>query len=407
MTRTPIGTCRGSAVALVLLLLETVAAAAMPPGHGTHPLMPGQQLALTVQWSKDGKIRHRSVPLKVPMVTAPAKLDQAIDLPESRTALRVVRYLPNAVRIQEVKEVPEGGGRPAVQLEITGPAESVTRWLTAGDPLRNRLVSLIGTWRFMAAGDEAVRARLLQQFRDELTRKPRLVVKNPRTDDEPKVLNLRVGKPQHIPEWDCTITVREFFPHYAFDDKTRKPINRSDNMRNPAAHVLVQCDDQRGEQGIFARFPRCGMHDKKPLPLQLRLDSPIAAERDVPDFALVAVQGQRVEVWIRYRGKTKVRTIKTGEFLDIADSAYRFAVRRFVSSGRLTERFEPAPSGRAGGPAIEVAYRSPDKVTEQCWLTPGRMETLMTESGAVSIRFDTQPITGMGKHPWTGGSKVP
>ncbi|MFH0981946.1 MAG: hypothetical protein V2A79_10435 [Planctomycetota bacterium] len=120
-----------------------------PADHGFHPPTPGQEYYVQFRGEVRGVPSVTEAVVQMPSPAAAAELDQAVEVPASAAPVRLKRYLPQARLEQDVLPAEEGPGAPAVELAITGPAQSFRRWLIAGDPDRNRLVSFIGTWRYM------------------------------------------------------------------------------------------------------------------------------------------------------------------------------------------------------------------------------------------------------------------
>jgi hypothetical protein len=396
--RPPGGTILGrwgrAAIALVaVVVIVASSAAAQESLHGFHPIMPGQRLYFRCWSAADGDKELHEAPLSVNSVSVPAKMRQRIALPEPWPALELVEFLPAAVLEQEIVVADADGGRPAIELAISGPSQSMRRWLIADDPARNRLTSLIATWRLMAVADVAERDDLLRQFQEELIREPKLRVSGPRSG-QPREVALHVGTIQNLDELGCTVLVRRFFPHYARDNDAAEPVNLSEKRVNPAALVEIRQGTASEQRWVFAKFPSFRQAGDR-MPFDITLDCPVDISRPLPDFALVAVDPDAVEVWIRHQGDTRVRLASPAEPIEIPGSSYSFRMARFVPSGRLMERYTSAPNGP---PALAVRFPGSDGTATTTWLALGNYRTVETPAGALTIGFD-QNLPASGGHP--------
>ena len=149
---------------LIIILMASSAYGEPPPNHTYHPPMSDQEHFVRVETGGEHSPKVTEAAIKLPSTLEETELDQVITLPPGIPQLRLRRYLPRAVLEQTVTELDAAGGEPAVELIVTGPTQAIRRWLVAGDPARNRLISLIGTWRYLSADDKSHRDGLFQQF---------------------------------------------------------------------------------------------------------------------------------------------------------------------------------------------------------------------------------------------------
>ena len=326
-----------------------------------------------------------------------AKLRQTIELPAPCEPIQLVRYLPSATMEQEVVPEDGGRGRPAIELFISGPTQSYKRWLIADDPDRNRLVSFIGTWRYMAVADRGQRDELLKQFETELTRGPRITVSRPGIEGVHE-FDLSVGTVQRIGDLDCTVRVLDFYPHYAMDRETMTPTNRSDRRQNPAVHIEIEHRDVTERRWVFSKFPDFTADPTSGLPFRVTLDCPGESTRAVPDFALVTVSGKKTEAWTRNDGKTSTSPLRVKESVPIPGSRYVFSITAFVSAGRMVERFVRAEPGK-GVPVILIRVPGEAETQTELWLESGKPRTVLTPHGVLTVSFGARPSQPTGAHP--------
>lgn len=363
--------------------------------HGFHPIMPGQRLYFRCWSASATPLELKEVPLSLSSVSMPSKLKQRVEFPDPWPAVQLVEFLPAAVLKQDVVADADGTGRAAVELTIAGPKQSTQRWLIVDDPARNRLTSLIATWRLMAVTGATERNELLRQFREELTREPKLRVKNARTGIIRETA-VQAGAVQALDDLGCSFVVKRFYPHFARDHDAAEPVNLSEKRVNPAALVEIRQGDVSEQRWVFAKFPSFRRNEGEQLPFDVKLDCPVQSSRALPDFALVAVDRDKVEVWTRHDGSTHVRAVSVGDSIEIPGSNYVFRIARFEPSGRLVEVYEPAPKGV---PALAVTFPSGDGTKTTTWLVLGKYRTVETPAGPLTVGFDQTPPGGSGRHP--------
>lgn len=380
------------AVAACTLLLAGGAPAALAQGHGGghggghgfHMPMPDQQLFLQCT-PAEGPAVEQAIPTGPP--GAAADLQLTLDIPKSTAPLRITRYLPKARQVQEVTEAE--GGAPAIRLQVVGRKQSFELWLVADHPERNRLTSLIGTWRYMAVAGDDERAALFAQFENERTRDPQVLVAV-EGQAAPVALPARAGETREFSGGRQRVTVREFLPHFGLDAATNQPVNQSARRINPAARVEVAEDGKTQSSWLFAKFPEFQAHGSAELPLRMRLDCPVELERPAPDMVIVTVARARHEVWLRHAGQISTRPLERNEPVDVPASNYVFALTAFVPSGRLSERYEPADTG-GNATALCVEAPAADGKSQSIWLELGRPRVVDTPAGPLTLLFASRP----------------
>ncbi len=391
----------GSAVLVAVLLATCLApgeATAQVPGGGLHPLMPNQELVLQCRLGDGDQAVAAETPLKLKSYSEPAELSQVVELAGLEGVLRVTRFLPKAAIEQQALAESGSQARPLVKLVIKGPTQTFERWLVAGDPEHNRLLSFIGTWRFMQVEPGEPHAKLYDAFARELTRPPMLLVSGP--DGEMlERLEARKGARCKVDKLDCTLTVKEFFPHFAFDEKQAKPTNRSDKRLNPAALVEIRRGEQHEERWVFAKFPKFNA-GKTSLPVRVQLDCPVVSKRSVPDFAVVAVGRSELEIWTRQEDKCTKQQGALNKPVKVPGSNYEFSLAQYLPAGRLVERYVPA-EGRDAVRALELKFEAPDGTSRSVWLAMGRVRKVRLSDQNVLLWFGPRlrQAPGQGPHP--------
>jgi len=383
--------------ACVVLLHSTTVAAAPPQGHGAHPPMPDQRYFVQCRLNAPGepKIVEAAVELASPVVAA--ELTQTVELPAPGSPLRLTRYLPNAKREQRVHPVEGGKGKPAVELSIVGPTQSFRRWLVADEMERNRLISLIGTWRYMSVADRSQRDELFEQFRSERTRKPKLRIG--RADGSAaRGLDALPGDARHLEDLGCTVRVVEFLPHFAMNGTTSKPANQSDKRLNPAVRVEIEAGGQKEIRWVFAKFPGFKMHEGEALPFLTTLDCPVETQSTVPDFVLVTVNRRAHEAWVRFQGKVESKPLVLDEKSKVGTSQYTFHLARFVASGRLVEAYVPN-EGRGGAPVLRLETTDASGKLTAFWLALNQERVVSTAAGSMTVVFGSRRAASKGAHP--------
>lgn len=388
---------RACVVALVALLLGSMTRAQHPGGHGSHPPMPDQRLVLVCRWDEPTAPPVNTIKFEIAYTGTEDELSKGFDIPESQTVIRPLRYIAQAVLEQRVVEDDGDRARPGVELSIDGPTQSFRRWLIADDPERNRLISFIGTWRLMAVSDRAGRDELFHQFETELTRDPKLFVSRADGGDA-REIELKVGSAQPLPELETTVRVLRFFPDYAIESSTEQPVNRSEQRRNPAALVELSHQGKTEERWVFAKFPDFGPKDAIRLPIRLGLDCPVLGSEKVPDFSVVAIGDKEWEVWSRFEGKSKSRSLSVREPVDVAGSQYRFQAIAFIPKGKMIEEYQPAVGGK-GVPAMHFEATDGPNPPTKFWLELGETKTLPRTPWPLSVSFQTESKSKPGAHP--------
>jgi len=382
MKRVCVGCC-------LAVLVSFGAAIAMPPGHGRHPPMPGERFYFQCRVEGEPEPAVVEVALALESAAVEAELDQVVSLPAPFRPIRLRRYLPKAALEQGVVPDKTGKGKPAVLLSIEGPTQSLRRWLVADEPARNRLISLIGTWRYMSVADKQQRDELFEQFKKEPTRPPRLIVSRADRSDS-RALPVEAGAVHVLKDLGCKVRILGFYSHYGMDKKTKKPVNRSKKRINPAVHMEIERDGKTERRWVFARFPDFKMHDAEQLPYRTLLDCPIDRRRPTPDFVLVTIGRARHEVWSRRDGKSLSEPIALKDRLKVTGSQYTFHLARFVPSGRLVERYRPTEA-KLGVPALQIEV--PDAGNQSMlWLELGKQRVISTPKGRLVVAFGPRSV---------------
>ncbi|UCC30143.1 MAG: hypothetical protein JSU86_18335 [Phycisphaerales bacterium] len=371
-------------------------AGAQKSGHGAHPILSGQKLVFQCRFEAEGGPRALRVALELPSPGDPRWLNQTVELPAPLPPIRIVQYLPNAVYEQEVVADSSTAAKPAVQLSIDGPKLSYRRWLVAGDSERNRLLSLIATWRYMAVTDQRERDELLTQFENELTRDPVLIISR-KDGSVARKLEARPGSVHTLNDLSCTVRVQKFFPHFAFDDETKEPINKSDNLLNPAALVQVQHRGQTEQRWLFSKFPDFDRHGTWDLPYRLALDCPLERQSTDPDYAVVTVGRTAHEVWVRHDGQTTTKPIGPEQPIDITGSRYTFHIARAVPSGRFVEGFRTTEE-KGGVTALQIEYAVASGENRRLWLEIGKQRVVNTAQGPIMVAFGPPQAAAPDEH---------
>ncbi len=367
-------------------LLAETSAQAQGQHHGAHPPMPGQQFYLQSRLENGQEPQTTETAVNLPSVAAAADLDQTVQLPAPLAPLRLKRYLPQAILEQNVVPCQEADARRAIQISITGPKQSYQRWLVAGDQVRNRLTSFIGTWRYMAVEDQAQRDELFRQFENEFTRAPKLLITN-RAGGRPHELPVKAGAARELDDLKCRVRVERFYPDFAFDQESGKPINQSDELLNPAVLVEIEHAGQKHEQWVFAKFPDFQAAQTEALPCNLRLDCPIASKRTVPDFAVVTVGADQHEAWTRQADTCTSVPLALQEPVKVGGSQYTFSITRYVPTGQLVETYHAPAGGRGGVPALQLETTDASGAHVEVWLPLGKQRAVPVANGTLVLSF--------------------
>jgi hypothetical protein len=256
--------------------------------------------------------------------------------------------------------------------------------LVADDNERNRLTSLIGTWRYMCVTDQQQRDELYEQFENELTREPRLLVS--RGDGTgARRLSVKAGDVHRLDELGCTLRVLKFYPHFGLDKQTSEPVNQSDKRLNPAVLVEIESGGEKEERWAFAKFADFRMQDAK-LPYRIEFDCALEQTRSSPDFAIVTVGGKTHEVWTRHAGERISKQAALNEAVEVVGSQYEFSLARFVPAGRLVEEYRAA-RGRGATTALRLETTNADGDEVSLWLAIGRERVIQTAQGPLTVSF--------------------
>ena len=382
-------------VVLAVVCLPGGRAFGQMPGHGGHPMMPTQKLVLRCRLDVDGEQRVVEEVLEVPSALAPADLTQTLALPAPWPAVTATKFLPQATLRQQVEPAADGQGQPAMYLAIDGTKQHYQRWLVANDAERNRLLSLIGTWRYMAVREEADRDALVKQFEEELTRPPQLMIAA-RDGSWSHSYGIEPGTSHEVKEAGSVVRIKQFLPDFAVRSEGGEPISRSDQRYNPALLVEVQAGEKRVERWLFAKFGGFQMHESADLPFEARFDCPLAKKSNAPDFLVLTLLPERHEVCTRYEGKTRTTPLVPQKPVDVPGARYTFKMEQFVASGRLVETYETVEGGR-GSPAVEIRTVDKDGQVVHVWLPLGKEQTLELAPGRLAVAVTLQQVTNEGR----------
>ncbi|MFQ5414604.1 MAG: hypothetical protein ACE5E6_09125 [Phycisphaerae bacterium] len=379
------------AAAVVPILAAAMPARGQHGRHGAHPPLPDQRWYLQCRLDAPGGPSRRDVPLALPSPAAEARLDQIVRPPDPLPPIRVTRYLPQARRVQHVIPDDSAAAKPSLLLAVVGPSQRYDRWLVAGDAARNRMSSLIATWRYMAVTNGGERDALLRQFETEFTRAPTLGIA--RADGGgAETVAVKPGTEHVLKALGCTVRVRRFLPDFAIDDNTGEPISRSDARRNPAALVEIEYDGKTHERWVFSKFPTYTPGSDVPTPFRVTLRCPVQAARAVPDFMLLTRAGEHHELWTRAGGRCTTAPLTLGQSIPIPGCQYAFVVKAFVAAGRLTEDYVLAADGLSV-PALRIETTRGDGVWTPVWLELGKARVVPTDAGPLTVAFGPLPRT--------------
>jgi hypothetical protein len=355
-----------------------------------HPQVSSQSLYFTCHVNEGAESKAVESKLNLPSMMLAGDLDQVVELPPPLPPIRLVRYLPLARFQQDVEPDPEKKAEPAIQISIDGPKLSYQRWLVAGDPSRNRMSSLIGTWRYVQAADQEHRNELFEEFQNELDRDPRLIVSRPDGQDRCE-LSVREGDVHQLDELGCTIRVLSFYPYYTRDNMTKQPINLSDKRMNPAVHLEIERGDVKEDRWAFTLFPDYDHDDAKRLPYKIIFDCPVENKRDsTPQFTLVTVGRSEHEIWVRHGEETRFDSLALNQKIKIESSQYTFHACRFVSSGKLVESYSPTDERKEAVTAMKIETFGAEGEQISEWLVLGEEKQIRIRNGTISVSFGSR-----------------
>lgn len=392
---------------LIALLAATMCAIPLAqgygPGHGGGGHGAGAfetEFVVLFQFGPEKEQQTVQARVKLPSKDKPADLDQEVQMPGDMPAIRLKKFLPKAELEQNVVPDETGRGNSAIQLAIEGKKQSLQRWIVAGDPVRNRLVSLIGSWRYAAVKGKKERNKLFERYKTQFTRDPELIVSLPEGGDS-RTLPLAIGKVRDLSKLGCKIRVKSFFPHFVIDKETKKPSNRSDKRLNPAALVEITHDGATEERWVFGQFPDYDKGKTTRLPIRVVLDCPIKPTRKTPDFVLVSTGGNKNEVWTRdEKDRATSKKLETEEKIDVPGSPYTFHVVAHVPSALLIEKYVPSEK-RTATAALKVETADKGGATASTWVAGRGARRLMVGDQPVSARFGLRPVTRPSSRPAT------
>ncbi len=384
----------GVIIGMATSLLVTPTVAQHGGGHGAHPLMPDQKLMVEYKLMNSENLATKHVEIKLSNQGLPAVISQDIELPWLAGALELTNYLPLA-KIDQTVVHTDGVGNPAIYLSIDGPSQSYQRWLIAGDMERNRLVSFIGTWRFMAVGNPSARDLLWEQFRTEYSKAPSLHISSP-DGLQRETVSVNKGSKKQLPALGVTIKVEAFYPHFAMDKDATEPKNESEKRINPAVLVRITAGDRQEKRWVFSKFPDYISEATDRLPIKIRLDCPVQAKSQAPDYVIVMSGNNRHELWSRYMKKVEHQALKKDETVVIAGSNYRFHFSHALANGKLVEQY--VSSDKSGAvPAICFSPKLLIDLSSPLWIALNERRVVNTKAGPMAITFMTssaQPQMG-------------
>jgi hypothetical protein len=369
---------------------------AQPAGHGFHPPRPDQPLYFYCRIELGKEVLESEVPLQLKSSLARTEFDQAVKIAPSLPTIHLREYLPRTVL--EQRAVPDKGadaGR-AIQISIDGPTQSYQRWLVANDTARNRLTSFIATWRYMAVDSPRDRKELLDQFTNELTRDPKVLVKRTDTGRSAEV-PATPGTVWPLKDLECKISIKTFLPDFVIDTKTGRPRRQSDKQVNPAALIEIEYKGQREDRWVFAKFPEFRSEEAS-FPFKAALDCPLEKQGQTPDFLLMTVGVDAHEVWIRQNDEVTVKPLAPDEACPIAGSQYEFRIADYLASARLVEEYK-ADDEHGTVAALRIETDDPAGNKNVLWLELGKQRLIPTSHGPISAVFGPHRPRSARNHP--------
>jgi len=364
--------------------------------HGHHPAFAQQRYALKVHFTENSVQKVIRAPIELKDATAAETLDQVVALPASLPPLYVRSFLPSAKLEQSMVPDPTGDAPAATLVSIEGPRQSIARWMVADDPQRNRLTSLIGTWRFMTVADKQQRDQLFYDFQTEYSRSPRLQIAAAE-GSTPTTITAEPGTIHDLPALGGRVRVLDFYPHYALSKESGQPVNVSAKRVNPALHVELERHGVKEKRWVFAQFPDYKTGEPEVIPWRLTLDCPAEGKSPRPDVAVVLTHPNSWEIWLRFADTTTAQAAKADQLVDLQGSQYAFRLRRMVSSGRLVERYTPSDA-KDGVQAVRVDTVDAKGRDVTAWLIPQKPYIVPGKTGPITLTLEIGLESG-GSHP--------
>ena len=137
-------------LALVGLVLAFAALGSPAQQSGQHPGVGLQPLRFYWGHADQPEQAEIGTALEMPNQMIAGLLNQAVPLPDSEVPIRLLGYLPLAVPKQRIEPDMSPTAQSALRMMIEGPKLSYERCLITGSPTRNRMTSLIGSWRYIS-----------------------------------------------------------------------------------------------------------------------------------------------------------------------------------------------------------------------------------------------------------------
>lgn len=379
-----------------MVLVASPAALRAQMDHGHHPAFAQQRYALKVQFTENSVQKVIRAPIELKDATAAETLDQVVALPAPLPPLHVRAFLPSATLEQSVVPDPTGKAPAATLVSIEGPRQSIARWMVADDPQRNRLTSLIGTWRFMTVTDEQQHAQLYYDFQTEYSRSPRLQVAAS-ADSTPTTITAEPGTIHDLPALGGRVRILDFYPHYALSKESGQPVNVSAKRVNPALHVELERYGVKEKRWVFAQFPDYRTGEPEVIPWRLTLDCPAEGKSPRPDVAIVLTRPDLWETWLRFADTTTAQAAEADQLVDLPGSQYAFRLRRMIPSGRLVERYKPT-NAKNGVQAVRVDTMDAQGRDVTAWLIPQKPYIVPGKIGPITLTLEIGLESG-GSHP--------
>jgi len=385
MTPSPVRFC-----CRALAALSAVSAlAAYPPGHTSRDTSGSAGLLFTCRVDTLPAPVSAEINLEIPPSREPVDLAQELELPAPLSSIRLGLFIPKSKCKQSF--VPEQGedAHSGIEISIDGPSQSYQQWLIAGNPERNRLISLIGNWRYMAVDGIKQRNQLFEQFAKELTREPTIAISKLNGQAEHQ-FPLKIGETKTFADLNCSVRVREYFPHFVIDEASGKPINFSEKQENPAVLVEIRHEGRTEERWVFARFADFKADEFERLPFRITIQCPSEKTNDLPNFAIVSIGDTGHELWTHKDDKHLSRPIGLRDRIEIKPTDYTFHVSRFVPAGRLIETYVPTDQ-KVGRAALQIGTFDGNGNEVEIWLEKGKSRVIPTALGPMTIGFGPRP----------------
>ncbi|RKY07244.1 MAG: hypothetical protein DRP66_07180 [Planctomycetota bacterium] len=275
----------------------------------------------------------------------------------------------------------DSSGSVIALIKAWGSGLDQDMWLDAADARKRGITSSAGGIKLVEIHDPKKLEEMLKQL--AMGKSVGILSVWPDKAKKPLQFVIKKGQSLSIPEFDCSLKILDYMPHYSIDAKTRKARNVSKQPVNPAIKVRCTKGDSTTEQWLWSRFPS-SPHSKAKLPFR--------SEFTAFDFGkkagrYILAGAADSELWIMFfkDGKVVAEKARTGKDYPLSDAKYAVAIKEYYGSGIIKDEWKNGDESLVR-PAIIATVQKGQKEKEMV-LEMGKRGRYSDDDEAITLLF--------------------